>query len=130
MGQELFGTVVNCMDGRIQAPARRFLKDRFAVEYVDAITEAGPIRILAEGHPEAVVAGIRERLRVSVEAHDSGKVAVVAHAKCAGNPVDREVQMIQLDKSLRTIEGWFPGVEVIGIWIAPMDGVWVVEEVL
>ena len=130
MGQGLFGTVINCMDGRIQAPARRFLVDRFAVDYVDTITAAGPIRTLSEGHPEAVMAGIQRRLRVSIEGHHSCKVALVAHALCAGNPVDREVQMIQLEKSLQVIRGWFPTVEVIGIWIEPMDGVWVVEEVL
>ena len=124
-----FGTVINCMDGRTQEPALRFLRDRFAVEFVDSITEAGPIRILAEGFPATTVDTIRARLEVSIEGHGSRKVAVVAHEDCAGNPVDREVQMIQLERSLRCVRDWFPGVEAIGLWIAPVDGVWVTEEV-
>jgi hypothetical protein len=124
-----FGSVINCIDGRTQAPAQRFLRDRFAVDVVDSITEAGPIRILAEGFPFAAVESIKERLRVSIDGHGSQKVAVVAHESCAGNPVDREVQMVQLERSIRRISDWFPGVEVIGLWIAPVDGVWVPVEV-
>ncbi len=124
-----FGTVINCMDGRTQAPARRFLRDRFDVDFVDSITEAGPIRILAEGFPASTVEAIRERLRISIEDHGSQAVAVVAHEDCAGNPIDREVQMVQLARSLRRLNEWFPDVEVIGLWMAPVDGVWVPEEI-
>ena len=124
-----FGTVINCMDGRIQAPARRFLRDRFAVDHVDVITEAGPVRILAEGYPESAVGAIRARLEISIEHHGSRKVAIVAHEDCAGNPVDREVQMIQLERSMRAVMDWFPDLAVIGLWIRPVDGVWVPEEI-
>jgi len=124
-----FGTVINCMDGRTQEPANRFLRDRFAVDFVDVITEAGPIRILSEGYPEDVLAGIRARLEISIEGHGSGQLAIVAHEDCAGNPVDKDVQMIQLKKSQAVVKDWFPGVDVIGLWIEPVDGVWVVGEV-
>jgi len=124
-----FATVINCMDGRTQEPARRFLRDRFAVDCVDVITEAGPCRILAEGRPTWTVDGIRARLGVSVDKHGSRGVAVVAHEDCAGNPVDRGGQLVQLAESLRLVRSWFPEVEVIGIWLAPVDWVWVVEEV-
>jgi len=125
-----FGTVINCMDGRTQEPANRFLRTRFAVDFVDVITEAGPIRILSEGHPEDVLGGIRARLTISIEGHGSRQVAIVAHEDCAGNPVDKDVQMIQLAKSLTVVKDWFPGVNVIGLWIEPSDGVWVTEKVI
>jgi hypothetical protein len=42
-----FCTVVNCIDGRVQLPVIEFLKNRFGVDFVDCITEAAPVRILA-----------------------------------------------------------------------------------
>ncbi len=43
-----FCTVVNCIDGRVQLPVINYLADYFDVDYVDSITEAGPVAILAE----------------------------------------------------------------------------------
>ena len=43
-----FCTAINCMDGRTQLPVIEFLKDKFGVEFVDTITEPGPVRILAD----------------------------------------------------------------------------------
>ena len=37
-----FCTVINCMDGRVQLPVIRHMKERFNAEYVDSITEPGP----------------------------------------------------------------------------------------
>ena len=130
MAKGSFGTVINSMDGRTQDAANSFLRRRFAVDFVDSITEAGPIRNLAEGAPEATLAGIRARLGVSIEGHGSRQVAVVAHEDCAGNPVGKEIQMVQLDRSLRLVREWFPGVDAIGLWIEPRDGVWTAEEVV
>lgn len=129
MSRDSFGTVINCIDGRTQAPARRFLRDRFGVKHLDTITEPGPIRVLAEGYPAATVEAIRARVQLSIEGHGSGAVAVIAHEDCAGNPVDRDVQMVQLERSLRRVREWFPAAEVIGLWMTPVDGVWVPEEV-
>ncbi len=44
-----FGTVINCMDGRVQLPVIAYLQKRFNVTYVDTITEAGPNLLLAQG---------------------------------------------------------------------------------
>jgi len=30
-------TVINCMDGRVQLPVIKYLKERFDVDYVDSI---------------------------------------------------------------------------------------------
>ena len=42
-----FGTAVNCMDGRVQEPVLAWLKERYELEHVDMITEAGPDKALA-----------------------------------------------------------------------------------
>jgi len=130
MAEGTFGTVINCMDGRTQQPANRFLSERFGVTWIDTVTEPGPIKILADGAPAALLDSIRARLRISIEAHGSRKVAVVAHHDCAGNPEDEDIQRIQLDKSMKVVRGWFPGVEVIGLWITPETGEWIAREIL
>lgn len=129
MSRGTFATVINCMDGRTQEAALRFLRPRFGVDWVDSVTEPGPIRILAERGPAAVLENIRTRLRISVESHKSRAIAVVSHEGCEGNPADREIQAIQLRKSLEVVRGWFPSAEVIGLWVAPVHGVWVAEEI-
>ncbi len=44
----VFGTVINCMDGRVQFPVLEYLKHKYEVDLVDSITEAGPLKILSE----------------------------------------------------------------------------------
>ncbi len=36
-----FATAINCMDGRVQLPVIAYLKSKYVVDYVDAITEPG-----------------------------------------------------------------------------------------
>ena len=54
MTKETFATAINCMDGRTQEPIISWAKKAFEVDYVDAITEPGPDKILAEG-PDILV---------------------------------------------------------------------------
>ncbi len=44
-----FGTVLNCIDGRVQIPVTNWLKENFDVDYVDLITEPGIDKVLSEG---------------------------------------------------------------------------------
>ena len=37
-----FGTVIDCMEGRVQTPVNNYLSGRFGVNYVDVISAAGP----------------------------------------------------------------------------------------
>ena len=104
----------------------RFLKERFGVEYVDLITEAGPNRILAEGVDRAVIENIRSRLEISVVQHGSVGVAIVGHHDCAGNPLGRAEQEEQITAAaacLRTLAGGLP---VIGLWV---EESWRVHEI-
>ena len=121
-----FCTAVTCMDGRIQEPVLRFLKERFGVEYVDLITEPGPNRILEEGVDSRTIESIRARLAISLERHGSVGIAVVGHHDCAGNPVGRDGQARHTAAAaayLRTLAGSVP---VIELWV---DEDWRVHDI-
>jgi len=107
------------MDGRTQRPVIDLLSTHFGAEYVDAVTEPGPVRILSEQTDTAALASIEERVRVSVEKHGSEGIGIVAHYDCTANPVDRKTQLAQLEASIPYVAERFPGVSVLGIWVGP-----------
>jgi hypothetical protein len=105
------------MDGRTQLPVNGWLKSRHGVDYVDTITEPGPVRILAEARDTVALDSIRRRLEISVKRHGSTRVAIVAHTDCAGNPVDMDTQLGQLRAAAATLLGWGLGVAVDLLWV-------------
>lgn len=105
------------MDGRAQLPVIQWLRQNLGVEYVDMITEPGPVRILAEAPESSPAKSILGRVAVSVEKHGSRRIAVVAHHDCAGNPVDKEQQLVQLRRAIETVTSWRLPAEVIGLWV-------------
>ena len=111
-----FGTAINCMDGRVQAPVAYWLKVNFGVRYVDAITEAGPVKSISEGG-EDITASVQSRLRVSLQAHASEVIAVVGHQDCAANPADREQQHKQIQESVEIVRSWQVAVPIIGLYV-------------
>ncbi len=121
-----FCTVINCMDGRIQLPVIKFLQKRFNVENVDSITEAGPNLILAELENETVVQSILDRLKISVEIHDSVGIAIVGHYDCARNPAPQKEQIEHIQKAVGFIRNLYEKTEVIGLWV---DENWKVSEI-
>lgn len=44
-----FGTVLNCIDGRVQIPVINWMKENFDLDYVDLITEPGMDKVLSQG---------------------------------------------------------------------------------
>ena len=112
-----FCTAINCMDGRVQLPVIPFLQDYFKAEFVDCITEPGPVRIFAKTTDLMVLNSIITRVDISVKQHGSGGIAICAHPDCAGNPVDNEVQKAQLKRSVIFLKEAYPTVDVIGLWI-------------
>lgn len=116
MTKETFATAINCMDGRTQEPIISWAKKTFEVDYVDAITEPGPDKILAEGS-DTLVESIKNRVMISVNKHGSQNVIVVSHHDCAGNPVSKKEHLEQLKKSVDVISSWELGVKIIGVWI-------------
>ncbi|MBD3346131.1 MAG: hypothetical protein GF401_13825 [Chitinivibrionales bacterium] len=112
-----FCTVINCMDGRTQLPVIDFLKDHFKADFVDSITEPGPIKIISEKTDTALIESMKARLAISIEQHNSVGIACVAHYDCVGNPVGKDRQLEQLGDSIEYIKSLYPGHPVIGLWI-------------
>ena len=121
-----FLTSIHCLDGRIQEPLFRYLRETFNVQYVDAITEPGPCRILAEGTDPAAVESIHKRVRISLEKHGSQTIVISGHHDCAGNPVDRAVQVQQLERCERILREKYPAALIVKVWI---NDRWDVEEI-
>jgi len=117
MARGPFATAINCMDGRVQDPVAVWLKERFQVDYVDAITEPGPDKLLGEKQPDACES-IKRRVMISVNAHGSRVVAIVSHHDCAGNPVSKEEHLTQLAKCMDVVSSWgLEGAQVLGLWV-------------
>jgi hypothetical protein len=114
------------MDGRVQAPVIRYLRDKFEGAYVDDITEAGPVGVLAADPESRPARAIYRKIDVSVNAHGSRVIAVVAHHDCAGNPKPRDAQLEDLRRSVEVIRERYPNLKVLPIWV---DEDWRVEEI-
>jgi len=48
MASGKFGTAINCIDDRAQAPVSDWIKENHSVDYVDTITEPGSDKVLLE----------------------------------------------------------------------------------
>ena len=121
-----FCTSIHCMDGRIQEPIIRYLKNHYAMTYVDTITDPGPCKILAENKDKRSVNSIMEMVKISTNKHSSKLIAVSGHYDCAGNPVDEEIQKKQIRESVKYLKNIYPGIEIIGLWI---DSEWKINNV-
>ena len=125
MANGTFAGAINCMDGRTQEPVITYLKERLGVDYIDAITEPGPIKLLAE-NIDPRVETIRTRCDISLNNHGGVALAVVSHYDCAGNPVDKAEQLVQLSKSIQLLRSWYPTTPLYGLWV---DEQWTVTEI-
>ena len=112
-----FCTAINCMDGRTQLPVNTYLRERLGADYVDTVTEPGPVRILAHEPDSALTKSILSRVDISINEHGSQCIAVVAHTDCAGNPASEGQQKTQLDAAVRFLTGRYPTVCVLGLWV-------------
>jgi len=124
-GSGRFCAVVNCMDGMVQIPVINFLKARLEVDFVDSITEPGPVRILAERADDGILDSILHRLRVSIEKHGSEAVAVVGHHDCTGNPAPDAAQKRHIKKAVCFLQDIFPDRKILALWV---DSQWQVSE--
>ncbi|MDD3792353.1 MAG: hypothetical protein PHY74_04405 [Candidatus Bathyarchaeota archaeon] len=121
-----FATVINCMDGRTQLPIINYMRTKFNVDYVDNITEPGPVKVIAEQSNDFQLRSIQQRVMISQDKHGSKHLALVAHYDCTGNHVEKNKQIEQLRKSLETIRLWgFKGM-IVGLWV---NENWQVEEI-
>ena len=126
MSNHSFATAINCIDGRTQIPVAQWMKANLAVEFVDMITEPGADKAVAEGYLQFRET-LRSKVMVSVNAHGSRVVAIVAHHDCAGNQVSREDHLLMLRKGVETVKGWNAPVRVLGLWV---NSSWQVEKIV
>lgn len=111
-----FGTALNCIDGRTQIPVTKWIRENFNVDYVDLITEPGMDKILSHGQPTEIES-LREKVILSITAHNSNIVAVVGHFDCAANPVSDYKHFLDIIASTRFVKSWNLPVDVIGLWV-------------
>ncbi len=116
MNNKTFASAINCMDGRTQIPVIKYLKKQYNIDYVDMITEPGPEKIISEFTDNNLINSIKDRLAISIEKHNSKLIAIVGHYDCAGNPVDKYIQIKQILASIKIIKSWYEKLQVIGLW--------------
>lgn len=116
MAEGTFGTAINCIDGRVQEPIAAWVKARFGVDFVDTVTAPGPDGVLTQGAPHAIDL-VRDYVRVSQEAHQSGVLAVAGHFGCAGHPVSPDEHIAAIRTSAAIVAGWGLPMRVIGLWV-------------
>lgn len=102
------------MDGRIQMPLTKWIKDNYFVEYVDTITEPGVDKKVAE---DSNLESLKSKIGISVNIHKSKLIVVSGHYDCAGNPVSDEKHMSQIKDGVKVISSWNFDANVIGVWV-------------
>ena len=121
-----FCVSIQCMDGRIQKPISKYLKENYGVEYVDVITEPGACRVIAEGQDKNLIASLVNKAKISVECHGSKIIAVSGHYDCAANPFDEKGQVDQTRKAIACLKEFIKDIEFVGLWV---DENWKVNKV-
>jgi hypothetical protein len=121
-----FGTVVNCIDGRVQYPVMDYLKKNFDIEFFDAANEAGPLLTLTKKTDKCRLISLKEQIRTSIEEHSSKFIALVGHHDCTDNPGNRAYQESQMAEALDYLQSAF-GEEILylGLYV---NEYWEVEE--
>ena len=120
-----FGTVINCIDGRVQLPVSSWIKENYSLDYVDTITEPGPEKTLSDKNIEKL-SQLKSKVLISIKAHGSKIVVISGHYDCAGNPVSKEMQIRQIRKSINVVNSWRLPTKTIGLWV---NDLWNVEGV-
>lgn len=114
MAEGKFATSVSCMDGRIQIPLAKWIKENHSIDFVDVITEPGVDKMVAENLD---LESIKNKVGISINAHKSDLIVVSGHYDCAGNPVSDEEHISQIRKGVEVISSWGLNVKVVGIWV-------------
>lgn len=112
-----FGTVINCMDGRVQLCVNEYVKQKYNIEFVDTVTAAGPCKIISKDEQKRLVHNINYRLDISVNGHGSNYIAVVGHHDCAGVPDDDDTHKLYVLESVTKVKEWYPDAIVEAIWV-------------
>jgi len=121
-----FGTLINCIDGRVQYPVMDYLKNNYNIDYFDAANEAGPLLTLTKKTNRCRLISLKEQIISSIEEHDSRFIVLVGHHDCTDNPGDREFQEKQMDEALDYLQRAFGRDKTyVGLYV---NEEWEVEE--
>lgn len=121
----IFAACLNCIDGRLQLLVINWIKEKYAVDYIDMITEAGMDGILAsEDYKDTD--NLLKKINISIENHKSKNIFVVGHHECVGNPVDDETHKKQICNAVEKVKRWNPSNDIIGLWITNK---WIIEKI-
>lgn len=120
-----FATAINCIDGRVQTPVINYIKNKYGHCYIDMITEPGPNKILSENTDHSTIESIKNKVKISIQKHNSNLLAVTGHYDCAGNPVEESEHKIQIGNAIKRLKTWNLKIKIIGLWI---NKNWRVEE--
>lgn len=118
-----FGTVLNCIDGRTQIPVIEWMKEHFCLNYLDLITEPGMDGVLSQGNAKEI-SRIKDKVKISMNAHNSRTLAVVGHYDCAANPVSDCEHINDIVASVNLVKSWQLPLTVVGLWV---DKLWTVH---
>ena len=116
MATGTFGTAINCIDGRAQAPVAEWLKTTCDVAYVDMVTVPGPDNALKQMEPQQID-DVRNAVAISVNAHHSQVIAIAGHHDCAAFPATKEEHAAAVRETMRLIAEWGLPARVIGLWV-------------
>jgi len=116
MKDDLFGTAINCIDGRVQLPVLDWLKRNYSVRYVDTITEPGVDRVFSETNVDRIQQ-LKSKVMISMNAHGSSIVVISGHHECAGNPVTKNEHLNHIKSASEIIKSWNLPVKVVGLWV-------------
>lgn len=105
------------MDGRTTEAVTNHIRENYGVKWVDFITEPGINKILAEDLDAGMIRRIRDKIHISVHRHEAEILAIAGHAKCAGNPADKERQIRQLKIAKKTVEAFGFDIDIILLWV-------------
>ncbi|WGI18121.1 carbonic anhydrase [Methanonatronarchaeum sp. AMET-Sl] len=112
-----FVTAINCMDGRVQEPVLKKLKEDYNAQNVDMLTIPGPSLTIAQNKDKQKIQTIKEELKISTQKHNSNLIAIVGHYDCAGTPKNKKGQIKDIKKSIKTIKKWGYNTKTIGLWV-------------
>lgn len=111
-----FGAALNCIDGRTQIPVIEWMKNHFCLDYIDLITEPGMDGVLAHGSPKDNKE-IKDKVIISINAHNSKALAVVGHYDCAANPVSYNEHIRDIAMSVNIAKSWNLPLMIVGLWV-------------
>ncbi|MFH1593194.1 MAG: carbonic anhydrase [Candidatus Omnitrophota bacterium] len=114
-------TCLNCMDGRVQLPVLNWIREKYSIDFVDVITEAGIDGVVAS---QDNIDEIIRSINISVNINKSVRIFLVGHHDCKGNPVDEETHRENINKAVARLKAYWPEFEIIGLWV---NGHWQVE---